>query len=188
VESQSIARALVKNGASEQTLALIDIGKNNATLIVFSGNSVRFTYSISMAQSQLTLTIAQALKVSPEEAEKLKKKHGLSDKILQAISPFLEEFALQIQKTIDFCQNRSSHERILANGKIKKIILCGGGADLKGLPEFISEKTGILAEIGNPCLGLSICQDFAQHSDFLPFTTALGLAAGAVNFEAEKND
>jgi type IV pilus assembly protein PilM len=46
VESLASARALIKNETSSYPLALIDIGQNDITLSVFSGNSICFTSSI----------------------------------------------------------------------------------------------------------------------------------------------
>jgi len=46
VESQSISRALIKNEVAESPIILIDIDKSGANFIIFSGRSIRFTYSI----------------------------------------------------------------------------------------------------------------------------------------------
>ncbi len=59
IKSQSIVRALVKNETSEDPLAIIDVGGDNIDFIVFSGNSIRFTYSMvgNMAMEDLGVQI-----------------------------------------------------------------------------------------------------------------------------------
>lgn len=198
VESQSIIRALIKNETDENPLVVIDIGKNNIDLIIFSGQAIRFTYSIQISQNQLTSALADNLNVSAAEAEKVKTKYGLDDfddkaslgakKIFQIMSPILDEFVAEIKKNVNFYQEHATHEHLPASGKIKKIILCGGGANLKKLPEFLAKKTGVFTEIGDPCLNLNLRKNKSQKIDVLPFTTAIGLALGAVNIEEVNND
>jgi len=150
VESQSIARALVKNEKSENPLVLIDIGKDTADFIVFSGYSIRFTYSIPLSSDE---------------------------------NPDLDELADQIEKYIDFYQEHASHEHLASDGKLKQILLCG--TNLKKLPDFFTKKFDVQASLGDPFINLPLVKDNEKKVDFLPFTTALGLALGAINIEKE---
>lgn len=57
-ESQSISRALIKNNFSKETVLIIDFKENAASFIIFSGNSIRFTFSISLiSEKELSLEI-----------------------------------------------------------------------------------------------------------------------------------
>ena len=55
LESQSIARALIKNDTSEFPVVILDIGNNNINFIVFSGHAIRFTSSLSMQATEENL-------------------------------------------------------------------------------------------------------------------------------------
>jgi len=149
LESQSIARALVKNDTSEYPVVLVDIGKNNIDFVVFSGHSIRFTCSLPI---QLTETNR-------------------------------DELAEQIKKYIGFYQEHASHEHLMGESKVKKILLCGGGALAKELPKFLTQNIGIQTEAGNPFINSPLVKSSAQSADFLPFTTALGSALGGINVE-----
>jgi type IV pilus assembly protein PilM len=196
VESQSTVRALIKNEISDNPVILIDMGKNNIDFIVFSGQSIRFTYSIPISQNKLTQAISENMKISVAEAEKLKIKYGLSgfeekektDKeakiVFQAMSPVLEDLVAQIKKYIDFYQEHASHEHLSGDTKIKKIIFGGGGADLKEMTGFFTKKIGIEAEVGNPFINAPLKKN-DEKIDYLSLTTALGLALGAINIEKE---
>ena len=199
MESQSIIRALVKNEMSECPLVVIDLGENKADFIVFAGRSIRFTYSIPISQKQLDSALSQLLKVDLDKAEKMKIQYGIKSdkgkvgagakKVLQAATPVLEELVSQIKKYINFYEEHASHEHLFCGSGIKKIILCGGGANLKGLPEFLAKRLSIQVEIGDPFMNLPrVKKDKAGFIDFLPFTTALGLAAKGINIKKENID
>lgn len=185
VESQAIARALIKNEITDYPLALIDFGKSSTDFIVFAGRSIQFTYSIPTSSEQLTAAISKALDVNFEKAEKIKMGYDLinpkadarSNKITQAVTPILADLATQIKKYINFYQDHAAHEHLAYDKKIEKIILCGGGANLKGLPEFFSENLSIPVELGDFWVNFSSKKiNHAINSDPLSFVTALGLA------------
>ena len=54
IESQAIARALVKGEISRQPLLLINFALNKTELIIFSGSSIRFTSSFPINSQQST--------------------------------------------------------------------------------------------------------------------------------------
>jgi len=177
VESQSIARAVVKNEISPFTLLIIDFGRSTTSFIVFSGYSPRFTSSIPISSQKLTEAISKTLKLSLNEAEKFKIKHGLKDeKGLKAMTPLLIDLMGQAKKCIDYHHNY--------NGGIKKILLCGNGANLKGLSAFISSELKITNELANPWMNIlpSSLKEVPGLSfkESLGYTTALGLALRGV--------
>lgn len=195
VESQSMVRSLIKNEKTEDPVVLIDLGRDTAGFIVFSGSSVRFTYSIPLPQDKLNAALAKALDISQTEAEKKKIENGLDGfkeeektaarKYIDAEEPFFEELLKQIQKYIDFYQEHASHEHLASEGKVKQIILCGGGANLKKLPEFLTKEIGIPTSVADPFTNAILLRNKNKNIDFLPFDTALGLALGAIKIEKE---
>lgn len=185
VESQAITRALVKNEMSPSPILLVDFGESKTSFVIFSGYSLRFTFSIPFSSQKLTEAISQSLKTSLKEAEKLKLEYGLkkidkdpqSDRISEAIKPVLTDLINQIKKYLDFYQTHASHEHLVSGGKeIKKIILCGGGANLKGLSSFLSSEMGVPVELGNPWVNISDKKSFLSSQESLTYTTALGLS------------
>lgn len=193
VESQSILGALIKNEISEFPLAVVDIGEDTTDFIVFCGHSIRFTYSIPVSSGQLTSAIAESLKITPDKAEDMKIKYGvvqpkakapaIAKKVFQAEDKVLDSLFLQIQKYIDFYQDHASHEHIFLKGGIQKIILCGGGAAIKGIAELFAAKLGIKSELADPFINVSPKSKKKLNSaDFLPYATAMGLAIKGINF------
>lgn len=173
VESQSVVRAVVKNEISPFPLLIIDFRKSTTNFIVFSDYSLRFTSSDSTSSQKLTEIISKTLKLSLNEAEKLKLKSGLKDeKVLKAITPLLIGLMGQAKKCINYHRSR--------NGEIKKILLCGNEANLKGLSDFISSELKITVELVNPWINIlpSPLKEVPEMSfkESLSYTTVLGLA------------
>ena len=190
IESEAIARALVKNEISMSPVILIDFGKNSTDFIIFAGRSIQFTTSIPVSSSQLTSAIAKSFDVDIKKADKIKTKFDLissskdarSEKTYEAISPILEELVEHIKKYLNFYQDHTSHEHLSSNQKVQKIFICGGGAELKGLPEFLSEKLKTPVEVGDFWVNFSIKKsDSAFHQKSLSFITALGLALRGIH-------
>lgn len=188
VESQAIARALIKKEVSPFPALLIDFGATRTSFIIFSGYSLRFTSSIPVSSRHLTEAIVRNLKKDPVEAEKLKIKYGLRDnqtkegkQILEALIPALTDLIEQIKTHLSYYQTHAFHEHLLPNGKgVSKIFLCGGGANLKGLSHIFSLELKIPVELGNPWI--NILPEPLREVPELPYekslgyTTALGLA------------
>ncbi|MDI6603241.1 MAG: type IV pilus assembly protein PilM [Patescibacteria group bacterium] len=199
IESLSVSRALIKDEVSTFPVLLIDLGATRTSFIVFSGCSLRFTSSIPVSSGGFTEIISKNLKVSLAEAERLKIKYGLEEKvklkikdinmeiereerkIFEALIPALVDLIQQIKKHLAYYQTHACHEHLPPNGKeISKILLCGGGANLKGLTELLTLKLKIPVELANPWV--NILPEDQREIPELPFekslsyTTALGLA------------
>ncbi len=190
IESQAITRALIKNELSPFPVLIIDFGRARTNFIVFSGYSLRFTTTIPISSQGLTEAISQTLKEDLSQAEKLKLKYGLEmdakkdtkkKKVFEAMVPALTDLVEQIEKYIDYYQTHRKHEHLLPDGrKIKKVLLCGQGANLKGLDDFLSLPLKIPIELANPWI--NILPEPLKEVPELPFqeslgyTTALGLA------------
>lgn len=209
VESLSIARALIKNEFSASPILLIDLGETRTTFIVFAGNAPRFTSSIAVSSGSFNEIIARNLGVSLTEAERLKMKYGLEErvefkikdketevkkeqgKIFEALVPALVDLIQQIRKYLEYYQTHASSEYSSFNGKgVAKIMLCGGGANLKGLSELLALELRTPVEIANPWVnilpnGLKEVPGLSAERS-AGYTTALGLALRGVKKQKQE--
>ena len=217
IESQAITRALVKDQVTVSSHLLLDIGATRTGFIVFSGHSIRFTSSIPVSSKEFTWALSKNLKMDLKKAEEFKLKYGLLgpknvelkgrkedgfEKEVTRESDFFEaqigvltDFTEQIKKRIDYYQSHASHEHLPPDGKgIEKVLLCGGGANLKGLDKFLSSELKIPVELANPWINIlpasSADRPEAQKKvsglpfeESLSFTTALGLALRGVSYD-----
>ena len=208
VESLSICRSLIKNGVSPFPVLLIDFGESRTSFVIFSGYSVRFTSFISVSSKMITQAIAQALNINFEKAEELKIKYGLNipekiifkkidknshfereiinkEKVFENVFPLFKDLIDQIKNCLNYYQTHSFHEHLASERKIGKIILSGGGANLKGLPEFLFQKLKVPVELGNPWVNI-LPEPLNEipplpYKESLKYATVLGLALLGVN-------
>jgi Tfp pilus assembly PilM family ATPase len=69
------------------------------------------------------------------------------------------------------------HEYFPSDGNVGKIVICGGGADLKGLIEFLAQELNVDVEICNPFTNIILQKpEFLPQKKSLSFVTVLGLA------------
>ena len=189
IEPFSMIRALIKDGVSNFPVLILDLGATKTSLIIFSGYSLRFSFFIPISSDHFTELISKTMKVNLDKAEKLKLKYGIETRgtkeggeVFEALIPALVDLIEQIKRYIDYYVTHTSHEHLppSKNGKIKKILLSGGGANLKGLTGFLSEQLKIPVEIGNPWTNILLRKGKkVQEISFeksLSYTSALGLA------------
>lgn len=187
LESTAMVRSLIQKELSPFPVFLIDIGTDKTSFIIFSGRSLRFTSSIPISSESFTEAIAKNLQIDKEEAEKMKLKYGLenksakSKKIFESLIPVLTDFSEQIEKYLFFYKTHCSHEHLnVESDGIKKIILCGGGSNVSGLPMFLSEKLNCPVELGNPWINIlpktQKQSSLISYKSSLKYTAAIGLA------------
>jgi len=180
VESQSIVRAIVKNEFSEKPLLILDFGKNSASFIIFHRNSILFTSSVPVSSESLTKAISESLKVNIDEAEKIKIGKGI--KAAKAMLPIIKELSDNAKKCLKYYDSHKENKE-----NISQILICGGGANLKGLPESLSSALKIKAAVANPWVNVfpNSMEDIPElnFEKSVGFSTAIGLALRGIKIE-----
>lgn len=185
IESVATARSLIKNGFSPKPVLIIDLGFNRTSFLIFVGSSLRFTSSNPLSNQKMITDIAKKLGLSQEEARLLKFKIGLDKKekqgkIFNALLPSLAKLVDQIKDYLIF-HREHVHKLDGYQEDISKIILCGGGAYLRGLPQYLSDRLEISVSLGNPWLNILPSKGerkipLIPYKESLAYSTALGLA------------
>ncbi|MDD5738730.1 MAG: type IV pilus assembly protein PilM [Candidatus Pacebacteria bacterium] len=185
VESFAIARAITEKDFFYSPFLIVDFGETRTTLAIFAGRNLRFTSTIQASSRQLTKSIATFFEISEEAAEEIKIKEGLNGKkeVYEAMIPFLNDVAEQIKHYIDYYRTHSIKCQEFDNKKsLKKIYLCGEGANLKGITEFLFSELGIEIEKADVLVNLSEKKlpQSLKSSEALGFATAIGAALRGV--------
>lgn len=196
VESVAIARSVIGGDTSGKPVLIIDLGQARTSFIVFSGHTLRFTSSLGISGASLTDVIARELKVDEASADKLKVAHGLlkkdkeGERVFECLIPAMTDLVEQIKNYLEFYEGHAMHEHLARPEKrlpISKIILCGGGAALKGLENFFVLNLKLPVEKANPWVNI-LSPPLKEipglsYEESLGYTTALGLALrGAQKF------
>jgi Tfp pilus assembly PilM family ATPase len=159
---------------------------------------------VPICSQDITEGISRSLKVDLTKAEKLKLKYGLriekgarqkkgktdsllareaeeNRKVFEAAKPILMNLAEEIKKHFRYYQTHADYVGQLPKDKeIEKIILCGRGANLKGITDFLSLELKITVELGNPWINI-LPKPLKEvpgipYEESFGYTTALGLA------------
>jgi len=186
-ESHATVRALIKGQETKAPIFIIDIGATCSNFSVYFGNSIRFTSFIPFSSNKLNTAIAKSMRIELSKAEELKASYGfqqkgiMAKKLFKIMLPILTEFSWEIKKHIDYYQAYVKDSEFFSNGnQVRKILLCGGGANLCGLIKFLSQETTLIVEKGNPLINLPLedeeIKDLPRRQKLLSYTTAIGLA------------
>ncbi len=177
IDSMAIARAIMDEKDNENTL-IIDFGKTRTGLVIFSEGVVKFVSSADISSDRLTKRIAEKKGISLSDAEAFKIKNGIeTEEALEIMKPLLEETLKVIEKHLDYYNYRgfipsSKQEK----EKLKKVVICGGGANLKGFSQYLSENLNIPVAKGNPFINFSKGNNDISVEEALSYSTAFGLA------------
>ncbi len=152
VEAQAMARAVVPRAATQASL-LVDFGKTRTGIGIVYQGALLYTSTIDIGGVELSQVLRKVLGENTPEAEltQIKNTQGLvrgvdssevTDSLLSTVSVIKDEIATRMQ----YWHMRIGNE---GNRRISTIILCGGSANLKGLPEYLTETIGIPTYRGN---------------------------------------
>jgi len=184
IEPLAIARALIsKNDCG--TYMLVDMGATKTGISIISDTIVRFTWTIPIGGDVLTNTVSKVLSLEYEKAKAYKEKVGLMKKggeekqVFTALVSVLETIRTEIKKRYDYWHTHIEENEVTQHPPIKKIILCGGEANVPGLSYFFASGFKSEVVLGNPWVNITSLKTHIPQIPFnksLQYTTALGLA------------
>jgi len=176
LEAQAIARALIGKG-DKSTCMIVDIGRTRTGVSILSAGTVRFTSTIDIGSESITKAIEKSFAVTTKEAEKIKNEKHISKSqsdrnFFLAVISTLSILQDEINKLYIYWQtHRQEGDR---EKKIQKILLCGGGANLKGLEDYLSVNLRTKVEVANPWKNVN---SFDNYIPQIPRNEALGYAS-----------
>ena len=154
VASFALANAFEINQTSdsEGVVALVNIGAHVVNINVIKDGVPAFTRDITTGGNQYTQEIQRALSIGFEEAERVKRGDSAVDQN-QAVLPQEVENAMravtetvvgEISRSLDFFAATTN------SGRIEKVMLSGGGAQVAGLARAFQERSGFDVAMLNP--------------------------------------
>jgi len=105
-------------------------------------------------------------------------KKGEEGKVFNALLPSLTKLIEQIKNCIVFNKEYSQSNRE-SKEEICEIVLCGGGAHLKGLSQYLSSHLKIPVKLGNPWTNIPYSKNRIPgipYDESPDYATVLGLA------------
>lgn len=176
IEAAAIARVLIDLNKRQEAQIVIDIGHNRTGLFLYDGKTVIVSVTLPISGNDINKIIAEALDLTLDQAEEAKIACGLNDRkcqgaILELLAPTVEELAKQILNSINYY-----YENYPQPQEIKKIVLCGGGANMSNIAPVLEQALEIPTQLSEPLKNIGNAnKHFFTVAKQQSFVTALGL-------------
>jgi Tfp pilus assembly protein PilN len=157
----------------EETVALIDMGAEKTGIYIFKNGILQFSREVTPAGADITRAIAEGIGSAGEpdllyeRAESIKREMGIPSEPYQEalrqaqddlqqtknttlsklsflVRPVLEKLAAEIGRSLDYYRSQFNEERI------DRILLTGGGANLKNIVSYLGSELRLPVEHFNP--------------------------------------
>jgi type IV pilus assembly protein PilM len=157
----AVLRALAEPshlGLSSQAEALVDVGASVTNIIVHEGGVPRFVRILLLGGNDITEAVAERMGVPVEQAELVKQQMGMPEDVVAAgahpASRVLEaagsRWVEEVRGSLDYYMAQSGATRL------SRIVLSGGGGQLRGLVSRLTSATRIPVVAGSPMPRLSV--------------------------------
>ncbi len=132
----------------DTTTTLVNIGASVMNVNIVRGGTSLFTRDIPLGGNRYTEAIQRELGLSYEEADEAKRmgqsgsgKQATVDHVIDSVNA---EVASEIGRTIDYFKTTAT------DTEITRVLLCGGGAKVKGLAQQLGDRMHLSVEVANP--------------------------------------
>ncbi len=136
----SAGRLFSIDAQSDLPTIIIDFGARSCDISIFDGQ-VLVTGTVNGGGEDFTTSIKTKLGVSQSEAQLIKTRYGLSvskkqAEIKSALGPTLQQLVKEIQRMMRYYEERQG-----TNRPVGQIVTLGGGANMPGLSEYLTDGT-----------------------------------------------
>lgn len=135
----AVYNALYHDRRLEGTSMIIDLGAENADLIITEGEQI-WMRSIPIGGNNFTEALVKSFKLRFEKAEELKRNAATSKygrQILQAMRPIFADLVAEIQRSIGF------YSSVHRDSRIQRVIALGGTFRLPGLQKYLQQNLSL---------------------------------------------
>lgn len=145
----SAARLFEIDDNSDVSTLIIDFGSLTADIGIYN-KAMLVAGTVPAGGLVFTRLIKEKLKVSEAEAGFIKTKYGLSvskkqKDIIEAVQPTLQKIITEIRR-----MSRYYEERYGAESKISQVVILGGGANMPGLGDYLTQALRMPVRSQNP--------------------------------------
>jgi type IV pilus assembly protein PilM len=160
---------------------IIDFGSLSSDVCIYRGN-VLVTGTVPAGGLVFTKSIADNLGVSTEEAATIKIRYGLSvskkqPEIVRAIEPTLTQLCREIRRMVRYYE-----ERYGTSHPISQLVMLGGGANMPGLSDYMTDQLRIPVRTYDPWRYLDAHRlQLPALPDHPMFSTVAGLSLVSPN-------
>lgn len=161
---------------SDVPTLIIDFGSLSSDVCLFDGKLLTSS-TVQGGGEIFTKTIAETLKVSLQEAHIIKTRYGFSvskrqKEVRDGLKPVFDQITKEIKRLIRYYEEHYGTER-----PISQIVTLGGGSNIPGLNEFLTDSLRLAVRPCDPWQYLSVNKlKLPSRPDKQMYATAAGLS------------
>ena len=145
-------------GASDESIALIDVGAVKTSINIIKNNSSVFIRDVSLGCGQINQKIVEVAGCTLEEAEQIKHDPETgkipAEELNNITGAVIDNWCTEIRRALDFYYSMSPEDQI------SKTFLSGGGAKIEDFRYLLGEQTSTEVKVFNPFEGLEVDDKF----------------------------
>jgi cell division protein FtsA len=203
LEPLASSYAVLDQEEREAGVVLVDIGGGTTDVAIFQDNTIRHSAVVAIAGQKVTDDIRIGLSVLEDQAEKLKREHGVAfsdliyeDEVLtipgisgrppkeikkSVLSKIIQARMEEILEIVAIEIKRSGFASQLSAG----VVITGGGSLLKGVPQLANEILGMDAKIGVP---IGLTDGLVNEVKSPIYSTGVGLVRYVIDNGTRQNN
>ena len=177
----------------DETILVLHLEMQRAFMAVVAKSQLAFSQALLVTGSGLTRAIADALRVSYEEAERLKVAHGVSaenrpaaagsepvgddtaGQVARALASPLENLMVDVLHSFKGFSYQVSQSQVTS---FNRVLLSGGSSGLPGLAAYLEGRFGVPVSVADPLGTLPVLDETVSPADRAAFGPRLGIALG----------
>lgn len=156
--------------AREGSVALVEIGAKTTHVTIVKDGHVRVVRDLPLGSASLTNALTGVVTseqgtvtIDRAQAEILKRRYGVLPEapegktedgvplfhLASLMRPVMEQLLTEVSRFLDFYRAQ------MEEGGVSRVLLCGGGANLKQLQPFLADGLGMTVEVFNPLIRIT---------------------------------
>ena len=181
VEAQAIARAAIPHH-DQGTKLIVDFGQTRTGIGIVHRGVLMYTSTIDIGGQQLSAAIRSVKgDISESECTEIKNTIGLTpaaddDSIYTVLESAMASIASEVETRMNYWHGTRTS---ISDRRIDTIVLCGGSVNMRGVPEYLSQK------LRTPAVRADVWKNASLSDAYVPpikqryaygYATAIGLA------------
>ncbi|WP_082110204.1 type IV pilus assembly protein PilM [Demequina phytophila] len=152
-----LCRDLVRGPMLGSNVAIVDIGAETTTVVIAQSGVPRLVRAIPQAAGDATKAIALALKGAGADAEMVKREIGMDMNVHPERRGLAEAAAHSLNPLIEAVRNTLVYfASSNPGGAVERVVLTGGGSQLRGLGQSLASATRLPVMLGEPLAGMNL--------------------------------
>ncbi|MDZ7744636.1 MAG: type IV pilus assembly protein PilM [Candidatus Saccharibacteria bacterium] len=170
------SRLFLEAEKSDVPTVLLDYGSISSDITIFD-KSLIVTGTVPGGGDSFTHLIADKLGVTKQEAHVIKTKYGLGvskkqKEIISCLKPLLDQLIKEVRRNVRYYEERAENDK-----KIGQIVTMGGGANMPGLSDYMTDQLRLPVRMCDPWDKITFDKLQPPHEvERSMYITAAGLA------------